>query len=113
VREWTAEKGTIVLSRATNSARDDILAMFEMAEVGAGWPARPDLSDIDEFSSFEWQHEAEASAQNRSAYMDHLKKHLSLLPKYVLADAQSDRSMLTVKLRKGIKRKKLAERLVL
>ena len=91
--EYNAKKRTVVLSDATGSGKDELLAMLDLPEIGASWPNKPE-SLGGKFPRFEWLASHEDSLENRAAYMAHLEKHVHLPSKYSFADVQPIRTLL-------------------
>ena len=94
VNEYNAKKRTIVLSDATGSGKEELMAMLKVPEVGASWPIKPGISD-GEFPVFEWLASNEDSSENRAAYMSHLQKHVELPSNYTFVDVQSKETLLS------------------
>ena len=94
VNEYNAKKRTIVLSDATGSGKEELMAMLEVPEVGASWPNKPEISDR-EFPVFEWLASNEDSVENREAYMLHLRKHVEFPSNYTFVDVQSKKTLLS------------------
>ena len=94
VSDFVAKKRTIVLSKATSSARNECLDMIKLHEIGASWPTKP--TDLPEFPGFEWLSGDEDCPENRTAYMKHLENHLKLPGMYSLADVQPISTLLNV-----------------
>ena len=106
--DYLEKKGTIVLSHATSSEKNDLLDMLELVEEGASWPVKPDPARIPAFPPFQWLRGDEDTRENRTAYMVHLQQYLHLPDGFALADAQPDRSSLSVDLPGTEKRRRIS-----
>jgi hypothetical protein len=94
-KEEMKEK-SILLSKATSSAANELLVMLGLPEIGASWPNIP--SNLEDFPGFDWLSQDEDSEGNRKAYMAHLESHVKLPENYSMADVQPKKSLLTVKI---------------
>ena len=99
-QDYLTKKRTIVLSDATGSTKNELLDMLHLPEKGVSWPNRPAAVSRLQVDGFSWLNSNEDSDENRSAYVAHLNKFLQLPKDYSLADAQPNRTLLTVELLK-------------
>ena len=100
VEDYVTKKRTIRLSDATQGAKTELIDMLHLPEKGAAWPNKPIISQ--HVDGFTWLKGDEDTDENRQAYMEHLKKILQIPAGYDLADAQPDRTLLSVELFRGM-----------
>lgn len=95
-KDYADKKRSIVLSIATDSAKDELLILLCLSERGASWNKKPGDPDLPTFTSHEWLEGDEDTSANREAYMAHLKRHVKLDTNYSFVDVQPKRTLLSV-----------------
>jgi len=97
-RDFVQKKATIVLSNATLTGKRELLAMIGIQEVGASWPRKP--TELSPVEAFVWKSSQEDSNENRSSYMEYLRRTISLPRTRCFCDVQSNRELLSVEFMK-------------
>mmetsp|Transcript_5658 Transcript_5658/g.12418 ORF Transcript_5658/g.12418 Transcript_5658/m.12418 type:complete len:500 (-) Transcript_5658:259-1758(-) len=95
-KDYTDKKRSILLSHATNSAKDELLRLLCLTERGASWVNMPRDPDLPSYRAHEWLEGDEDTAENREAYTNYLTKHVRLATGYSFMDVQPKRDLLTV-----------------
>ncbi len=97
--DYLGKKRTIILSDATDSAKNVLMGLLGVPEKGAPWPNKQAfLETVGEVDGFTWLDEPEDSDKNRAAYINHLTGLLSLPKNYSLKDVKPNKTLLTVEI---------------
>jgi hypothetical protein len=94
--DFIAKKETIVLSRATCSAKQGLMARLCLPEKGASWPKK--TTHLKKVDGFIWLEGSEDSKGNRTAYIGYLKHILQISDRFALKDTQPQKNLLEVEL---------------
>jgi hypothetical protein len=88
------KRGTLVLSDATITGKNDLLDMLHLPEKEAFWRNKP--TGLSQVNGFPCRSSAEDSIENRRACLTYLAQMLNIPSTHGLEDVQSNRTLLTV-----------------
>jgi hypothetical protein len=94
--DFIAKKETIVLSRATCSAKQGLMGGLRLPEKGASWPKKP--THLKKVDGFKWLEGNDDSKGNRTEHIGYLKRILQIPDRFALKDTQPQQNLLEVEL---------------
>lgn len=91
--DYRHKNASISLSNATSAKKDELLQLLRLQEKGASWDKKPKDSDLPDYTSHEWLAGDEDSKDNREAYIEYLKSHVTLPKNYSLMDVHLKKNL--------------------